>query len=358
MTKYAFKNLVKQCLAEVIVENPTGPWTVRYAVLGLEGIPNSEHTTKGEAIQAAKDFIQSYNTAKSRKAGEYMEGIPDGYALKHLDGGTRAVAVVIAPPKNKFWEESQPEPYDPETDTFAPGPRDRTEPVKLKLTPTGREDEWSRPIYKGSDGKIYVDINMDDKNPSIHSVTDQGEPDVPVRNFTIVGSAKKNEFPNALCPRCKNSDPKYMKQTPDGKMSCMSCHWEENPGEPRPLKEVDIRPDKLTNSERRKIHDAFKKVGLDGNGRFEKKEQGLAAVTNALSALGFQLDMVSGDMIMGDKGARNFIFRRANDQGQDPYTEKPEITNSRITFNWERMDGPTHQYPNSPHAFEILAYAS
>jgi len=114
----------------------------------------------------------------------------------------------------------------------------------------------------------------------------------------------------------------------------------------------------LTSSERTKIQAAFKKVGLDGNGRFEKKELGLAAVTKILSVLGFQLDMVTGDLIMGDKGYRNFTFRRANDPDQDPFTEKPEISNSYIVFNWERMDGPTHQHPDSPSKFEIHAYAS
>lgn len=124
------------------------------------------------------------------------------------------------------------------------------------------------------------------------------------------------------------------------------------------LSETATTPDKLSNSERSKIHNAFKKVGVDGNGRFEKKEHGLAAITSALSSLGFQLDMVSADIIMGDKGSRNLTFRRENTPGQDAFTEQPEIMNSRIVFNWERLDGPTHQHPNSPSVFEILSYAS
>jgi len=123
------------------------------------------------------------------------------------------------------------------------------------------------------------------------------------------------------------------------------------------LREVS-KPERISSGERNKIGMAFKKLGLDGNGRFEKIEAGLAAVTNALSSLGFQLDMVSKDMIMGDKGSRNFIYRRSNAPGQDPYTEKPEISNSRIVFTWERLDGPSSQYPDAPHKFEILAYAS
>lgn len=114
----------------------------------------------------------------------------------------------------------------------------------------------------------------------------------------------------------------------------------------------------ITNAERSKMIDAFKRAGLDGNGRFVKKEQGLAATTQILDALGFNLDMVTADSIMGDKGSRQLIFRRKNDAGQDIFTEKPEIQNSRIVFGWTRMDGPTFQYSNAPSKFEIHVYAS
>jgi len=115
------------------------------------------------------------------------------------------------------------------------------------------------------------------------------------------------------------------------------------------LEEAPSVVNKLSNSERKAISNAFAKAGLDGNGRFEKKEQGLLAVTNTLSSLGFQLDMVSGDMIMGDRGSRNLLFRRRNPQGTDAFTEQSEISNSRIAFTWELL---------SPGKFEILAYAS
>lgn len=114
----------------------------------------------------------------------------------------------------------------------------------------------------------------------------------------------------------------------------------------------------LSKVERNRISSAFQKAGLDGNGRFVKKEHGLSAITRILDALGFNLDVVTADSIMGDKGSRTLIFRRKNDEGQDAFTEKPEIENSRIVFNWERLDGPSHQSPNAPSRFEILAYAS
>lgn len=101
----------------------------------------------------------------------------------------------------------------------------------LEITPTGEEDDWNRPIYKDASGKVYVDVNLGRGEPSIHSVTDSGEPLSPVTNVKISGG-KVNKHPNALCPRCKNSKPELMQRTPDGKMSCKACHWVDNPAEP------------------------------------------------------------------------------------------------------------------------------
>lgn len=122
----------------------------------------------------------------------------------------------------------------------------------------------------------------------------------------------------------------------------------------KPLSEVGTtKSEKLLGGERTKIGKAFTNAGLDGNGRFESISKGLHAVTNALSTLGFNLDMVSADMIMGDRGNRNLPFRRTNDEGQDIFTEKPMIENSRIAFTWENL-----ATPGKPPRYEILAYAS
>jgi hypothetical protein len=45
--------------------------------------------------------------------------------------------------------------------------------------------------------------------------------------------------------------------------------------------------DRISPGERNKIGKAFQQLGLDGNGRFEKIEAGLAAVTKVLGSLGF-----------------------------------------------------------------------
>lgn len=123
--------------------------------------------------------------------------------------------------------------------------------------------------------------------------------------------------------------------------------------QPEPTIDEAIVEDKLSKKEQNQIGNEFAKLGLDGNGRFEKVSLGLRAVTNALSDLGFNLDMVSGDLILGDRGNRTFTFRRQNDEGQDIFTEKPEITNSRIVFVWENLAAE-----GQPKRFEVLAYAS
>jgi hypothetical protein len=109
----------------------------------------------------------------------------------------------------------------------------------------------------------------------------------------------------------------------------------------------------LSAPERNKISKAFTQAGLDGNGRFQKVSQGLSAVTSALSSLGFNLDMVSGDIILGDRGHRAFKFRRANSETQDAFDENPEIEGSLISFTWENLANE-HDTPR----FEILAYPS
>lgn len=45
-------------------------------------------------------------------------------------------------------------------------------------------DWWSRPVYKDQAGKIWVDINLGEGVPFLHSVVDNemdGEPDRPLR---------------------------------------------------------------------------------------------------------------------------------------------------------------------------------
>ena len=61
--------------------------------------------------------------------------------------------------------------------------------MKLTLTLLGR-DSWSRPVYKGGDGRLYVDTDpVASRPPRIctkYRNAFDGEPDIPVRaEFTF-----------------------------------------------------------------------------------------------------------------------------------------------------------------------------
>lgn len=221
-------------------------------------------------------------------------------------------------------EASQVEPYDPETDTFQPSPRERTSPVEIPcyLCETPVEPDFAK---KWDNLNKTYNLGPQDQIPPICQKC--------FRDVVKLAQAQKQGV--------KESDPPHEKWT--------DTFGQKMPGEF--IAEMGVKADtnRLSASERRMIGKAFAERGLDGNGRFEKKEGGLGAITDALNSLGFQLDMVSGDLILGDKGTRAFIFRRVNTPGQDPFTQKDEIPNSRIVFNWELL---------SPNKFEILAYAS
>lgn len=113
---------------------------------------------------------------------------------------------------------------------------------------------------------------------------------------------------------------------------------------------------RVSDSERRKITQKFTQYGLDGNGRFETVGQALNKATQALDEMGLELDMVSNDIEVsqghhhdGTKGQRLLTYRRKSQSG-DPYDQEEEISNSRISFNFENLGRGT--------GIEVVAYAS
>lgn len=54
------------------------------------------------------------------------------------------------------------------------------------LRRTKMKDGWSRRIYVNKSGDIFVDVNLNDENPYIHSVTPAGEPCCPIGSCTII----------------------------------------------------------------------------------------------------------------------------------------------------------------------------
>ena len=78
---------------------------------------------------------------------------------------------------------------------------------------------------------------------------------------------------------------------------------------------------------------------LKGTERVEKKEKGLQEITWRLAMAGFNLGMVTGDLILGDRGSRLLEFSA---RGQCERVE-----NCRISFSWEKLD---------ENRVEVLAY--
>ncbi len=95
---------------------------------------------------------------------------------------------------------------------------------------------------------------------------------------------------------------------------------------------------------------------LGGNKRVDSKGQGISEVTRVLDEAGYSLDMVAGDLLLGDHGTRLLSFRKANAEGADPFSEEPQYENCRVSFTWENINS------NCPHGslprYEILAYLS
>ena len=227
---------------------------------------------------------------------------------------------------------------------------------QLALTPTGHSDEWSRPVYKGNDGKIYVDINLGNGTPSIHSVTDEGEPDMPVRNFTI-GQASVAPKRTRLCPRCGNSKPELMKQTPEGKMSCTYCHWEENPDEPK-LGESISNP-----SKRRQVGSVYVKSGQYAGKTvyaFEDETTGLYYTTNMDTGTDVCLGNASNVSVQ-NKPNVNFIKEcLAEVMEEDPlYVEYVGQRQGEAPFmmNGQKYEYVNAKYPNGKVDVGVYAFA-
>lgn len=257
-SKHAFTDLVKHCLAEVIVEtsevkrvvsptrkNASFESLVKKCVVdvlkeGLTTPPPIREALTPKAVAVIQKWQQQLGDnrkvavklvdyALSRKIGLTSSDLADTTTFsggldmieQHLEDGNYQGAFDVA-------KDTADEMI---ADEGGAGMDEGTSGNSLVLTPTGQTDEWSRPVYTDQAGRDYVDINLGNGELAIHSITDDGEPDVPIRNYTI-GQGQNVKRPKRLCPRCGNSKPEWMTRTPDGKQKCTSCHWVENPGEP------------------------------------------------------------------------------------------------------------------------------
>jgi hypothetical protein len=198
------KILIRTCIRELLNENikefieyqpNSQPGTYEIIKTALSRV----QFDKDMAVRFLNDKSNQFNSVPA-KSKAYANAAQVLASLSPTD--IRQLVSVVR-------EEEQMEPYDPETDQFAPGPRQRpenwgTSNSPIKLTSTGQTDDWSRPIYTDQNGKIYVDVNLGNGSPSIHTVTGQGEPEYSIKNFTIVSNnTSKTNHPNALCQDVK-----------------------------------------------------------------------------------------------------------------------------------------------------------
>lgn len=94
----------------------------------------------------------------------------------------------------------------------------------------------------------------------------------------------------------------------------------------------EIKSSNLTSVERKKISQQLSKYPvLGGNFHVSGPSKALVHLTKALDDSGFQLDMVTGDILLGDKGQRLLPFSR---KPLNPNEEGAPVNNSRIAFAW------------------------
>jgi hypothetical protein len=114
---------------------------------------------------------------------------------------------------------------------------------------------------------------------------------------------------------------------------------------------ADINNRRIDNRVRREVAKAFKHVGLDGNGKFDRPSAGLRAALDILETFGLVLldGVVTG--VDGPKGHRNFHLAFPNPEDED---NPIEIVNSSLVFAWYRRSPEF----SDDYNWEVTAYVS
>jgi hypothetical protein len=116
----------------------------------------------------------------------------------------------------------------------------------------------------------------------------------------------------------------------------------------------EVSAGRINASERNKIATQLRSSPvLQGNEKVHKPSEGIKFIVQALDKVGFQLDMVTGDILLGDKGQRLLPFSR---RSVTPNQEGEPIQNSRISFSWEVTSvSPTNSLDKK---FEVTSYVT
>jgi hypothetical protein len=121
----------------------------------------------------------------------------------------------------------------------------------------------------------------------------------------------------------------------------------------KPSVDTEPQSNTINKKERIKIQNALHRSNiLGGNTKVDSISKGLLEVGNALESCGFNLQMVTGDMILGPQGNILLPFSR---KGENPFVDGPEIENSRISFTWENLEKVEDGF-QAKKRYEIIAY--
>lgn len=90
---------------------------------------------------------------------------------------------------------------------------------------------------------------------------------------------------------------------------------------------------------------------LKGLKKLESFKSTLGMISKALNDVGFELDMVTGDILLGQKGSRLLTFSRSEVEAFGRILPSESVVNSRINFTWENLN--RDQFDPK---YEVIAY--
>lgn len=138
------------------------------------------------------------------------------------------------------------------------------------------------------------------------------------------------------------------------KKKVVSEKVEEVEKKKKPSVEDRFQISTINKKERIKLQNALHKSNvLGGNTKVDSISKGLLEVGNALDSCGYNLQMVTGDMILGPKGNILLAFSR---KGENSFVDGVEIENSRISFTWENLEKIEKGNFEPKKRYEIIAY--
>jgi ribosomal protein L37AE/L43A len=190
MTKLQLKRLIKECISEVYSGEEYFEEPERMAYDRQISQYNKNNKQRYECPTChTKDALSAWEKKKGyqcSRCADREEGIFE------TNEDTRHERFVKQIPITGHYKEDEPKGYASALYRHQ---------KKSVLTPTGKKDSWGRPIFKGDDNMTYVDINLGKGKPSIYSTTAQGEPNIPLKNYTIkegYGAGNPKDDPKAV----------------------------------------------------------------------------------------------------------------------------------------------------------------